>query len=283
MKYLVNGFFVGIMCLCCEVSSIERLYSGNVRSEHARTYIYPCKGDNGLHFVGAITVDLGNNNYPSGQEMLEQLKGLLEPQKGIYQLFIGKVRGFFNWVTGRRDPRVIWSGSFHFIRESACSFRPTDSFVKFHSVYNEDTYLDPVNDQQNVVSRVSRRYYHEEIDRFERNIIDGGTPYWTLEDDERNYLHCSDGTRAVSYGNRYGGWRGEGSVTRIGDCVNADLGSMRVRALSMGEFLTGIGQSQGYDRRGRRFAPRFEEDNQDEIFVNSVLEEFRQPGYSRDQ
>ena len=71
--------------------------------------------------------------------------------------------------------------------------------------------------------------------------------------------------------------------------MNADLGSMRVRALSMNEFLTGIGRSQGHYghifNRGKLFAPwcSLLKRETGRTFVDSVLREFEGPGYRENQ
>jgi len=269
MKYLVSSFFVGVACLCCEASGMEQeeafyrgLYSGDVASKHARTYIYPCKfpTNNGGHFVSAITVDMGNGNYPSSEDMLTQLKSLVDG-----------------------GPRVIWSGSFRFCRQPGCSIPTINSVVSFYSVYNEGTYFEPTEDQR-AVRRTSCRYHHGKVDHFEwysGRVLNG----WVLEDKREGYLHSSDGEPAVYTKNRRSGWKGEGSVTQIGNYGSAS-NSMRVRALSMDEFLTGIGRSQGHvgyiRNSGKRFAPwsSLWGIERGENFVASVLKEFQRPEYS---
>ena len=276
MKYLVNSFFAGIVCLCCEANSMEReafyreLYNGNVGSEHAKTYIYPCKDDAELYFVGAIAVDLGNDNYPSAQNMLSQLDGLLTGNENLF--------------AGQRGPRVIWSGSFHFLKDGrSCGWLNFGSQVKFYPMFNTESYLN--NGRRSHSYHVAGEGRSERFDEFGENGI--------LVDREADYLHSSDGEAAIHENLVDSSWEGSGSVSRIVKGVRRvetvyENRSLRIQALSMGEFLAGIGRSQGHDghirNRGKRFAPWCVTRSREigKSFVDSVLEEFQRPEYSED-
>jgi len=282
MKHLVNNFFVGVVCLCCEVNSMtpETLYRGNVGSEHARTYIYPCKDDAELYFVGAVTVDVGNDNYPSAQEMLTQLNDLLTV--GRTQQDFGHRGGGQGLLGSLASPRVIWSGSFHFLKDDhSCGWFNFDSLVKFYPMFNNESYLSN--------GRRSRSYFmarEEEGGRFDEFGENG-----ILIDREAGYLHSSNGRAAIYENLAESSWEGSGSVRKIIDGVGKvetayENRSLGIQALSMGEFLAGIGRSQGHDghirNRGKRFAPwcvtRSRETGKS--FVDSVLSEFGKPEYN---
>ncbi len=309
MKYLVNAFLAVVVCSCYDAGcmSNEELYRGDPGSSNVSTYLYLCERDvsEGYvqacercvfpgcnneppemdgRFIGAVTVDLGKSFYgnvaPSGEQVLDDLlklnEGEITPEEEREYLSYPKIREVLEaWQKLKGGeiqpeevpdyPRVVWSGSVLFYKSGTHSSWTNKSVVEFYPAYNEDAYVEPVGEEMGY----SRSYAIGMRDEF---VSKEG--HWWLRDDEKNYLHSSNGDSMIQASD-LNGW---GGIKAIGE---RGIEYWRLKnPLSMMGFLTNIGQSQGHvghiRNHGKRFAPNcyiFSNEN-GRGFCYSILKKF---------
>lgn len=257
--------------------SNEELYSGNPKSSNVSTYLYLCRRNVtegcgkaykrcALHynkkapemkgrFISAVTVDMGRDNSSlDGQEILDNLVNLREEENRPSVVVV-------NPDEEASYPRVIWSGSVFFYKSGACNSWTNKSVVKFYPAYNKDTYLEQRGESRDYTSGIRDQF-----------VSKNGS--WWLCDEEKIYFHSSNGDSMIQASD-LDGWGGIEAIRERG------IECWKLRSpLSMKEFLTDIGQSQGhvgYIRNpGKRFAPNcyiFSNEN-GRGFCYSILKKF---------
>lgn len=283
MKGLVNVFLVFVLSFGHTVNCMnnEDLYSGNPGSSNVKTFLYLCKREvsKGLgamcvktnsccgnevqndkgRFIGVITVDFGESSNDEDFALCQKI--------------------LWNLVASKKDnsqrvsnyPKIIWSGSVIFLKGEDLGGWSNKSVVKFYPAYNGRTYVEANTNTEEGSIGYSVSYKSNGVrDEFVRK-----GRHWLLKDKTNDYFHSSDGDSMIQPGS-FDEWGGiETILKRALEFWVLD------NPLSMGEFLTKIGQSQGhrgiFRNRGMLFAPNcyifLEEDGKD--FCNLILKEFK--------